>query len=327
MATYTKETALYDTGAIASDIEEAGKTADRYITAVDQSGIKVHAQNNPNINYSKIDANGLEVFKGTTTANSTSVAKFGDTARVGKANYGHVEIDDTGMVVKGNQDGSALSGSDEHSYIASTAAFIGAESNLAHIDMGGARSLIYSTQSGQTVGDRYHGTEIITDTEGAYFTADYATTSIQARKQNKLANVTVDIDASNASHINMVADSIQMNGNSIADFVTSQGISGIWAYRVWNSGIKECWGAYTASIAVTTSSPGYGGYRSGSLNIPAFPVTFTSAPTVTATVGSAGGVWVNNVHTITTTGGSFYLSAGASSAATNRTIYFHVMGK
>ena len=81
MTTYSKETALYDTGAIGDDIEEAGQTAERYITQVDSNGIKVHAQNNPTTNYSLINANGLTVYKG-----GNDVATFGDTARVGKSN-------------------------------------------------------------------------------------------------------------------------------------------------------------------------------------------------------------------------------------------------
>lgn len=97
MATYTKETALYDTGKIGTDITEAGQTASKYITAVDQNGIKVHAENGANINYSKIDANGLEVFKGTTTANSKSVAKFGSTVRIGKTDEAHIEQTSAGL--------------------------------------------------------------------------------------------------------------------------------------------------------------------------------------------------------------------------------------
>ena len=88
----------------------------------------------------------------------------------------------------------------------------------------------------------------------------------------------------------------------------------------------ECWGRYTANIAITTASAGYGGYRSGSLNIPTLPVTFTNTPTVTATAGTTGGFWVNNV-TPSTTGGTFYLSSGASLAAASRTIMFHFLGK
>lgn len=114
---------------------------------------------------------------------------------------------------------------------------------------------------------------------------------------------------------------------NFADYVIEQGTSGIWRYRKWNSGVYECFGTQTASIAVTTSSPGYGGYRSGALSIPTFPITFATTPTVTATIGSGSqGCWVNNVQP-TTTGGSYYLSSGASSAATNRSIQFQVMGR
>lgn len=114
---------------------------------------------------------------------------------------------------------------------------------------------------------------------------------------------------------------------NFADYVIEQGTSGIWRYRKWNSGVYECFGTQTSSIAVTTASPGYGGYRSGQLSIPAFPIAFKAIPTVTATVGSGSqGAWVNNVQP-TTTGGSYYLSSGASSPATNRSIQFQVMGR
>lgn len=114
---------------------------------------------------------------------------------------------------------------------------------------------------------------------------------------------------------------------NFADYIIEQGTSGIWRYRKWNSGVYECFGTYNGSIAVTTSSAGYGGYRSGQLSIPAFPITFAATPTVTATVGSGSqGAWVNNVQP-STTGGSYYLSSGASSAATNRDIQFQVMGR
>ena len=115
-------------------------------------------------------------------------------------------------------------------------------------------------------------------------------------------------------------------GANYDDYVTSQGTSGNWRYRIWNSGIKECWMKKTASYAISTSSSSYGGYRSGALNIDAFPFTFTNVPTVTATMESGAGAWLNQVIP-TTTGGTFYLSAGASLAAADRTINFHVIGE
>ena len=110
------------------------------------------------------------------------------------------------------------------------------------------------------------------------------------------------------------------------DFIVEQGTSGIWTYRKWNSGIAECWGRASGSWAITTASASYGGYRSGALTIAAFPFTFASVPSITATTASAGGCWVNNI-TATTTGGTFYFSAGSSMAAASRTVSFHVIGK
>jgi len=93
MTTYTKETALYDTGAIGDGISEAGETASKYITVIDQNGIKVHAENNPTTNYTQIDGNGMEVFEG-----GISVASFGtDGARLGEKTGAHSEIDANGQ--------------------------------------------------------------------------------------------------------------------------------------------------------------------------------------------------------------------------------------
>ena len=111
-----------------------------------------------------------------------------------------------------------------------------------------------------------------------------------------------------------------------ADYIVDQNSTTRWTYRKWKSGIVECWGEYTASIAVNTSSTSYGGYRSGQLNIPAFPVTYNNAPVIFASIGSGSqGAWVNNV-TPSTTGGTFYLSCGSSLSATDRTIYFYAKG-
>lgn len=129
----------------------------------------------------------------------------------------------------------------------------------------------------------------------------------------------------NGANVKVTGD-FYIQNTQMTDFVVAQGTSGIWTYRKWNSGLAECWGTYTASIAIQTAAAAYGGYRSGQLSIPTFPFTFTAAPCITATSANGGGHWVNNVGS-TTTGGTFYLSIGQSSAAANRSIAFHVMGK
>ena len=97
MATYTKETALYDTGAIADDIDDASKTATSFL-AVDGTGVMVYdgsngvqTPTNPSAttNNVLIDPDSVDIRKGSTvlasfgtetvikTANGTELAHFG----------------------------------------------------------------------------------------------------------------------------------------------------------------------------------------------------------------------------------------------------------
>lgn len=69
---------------------DPSETATNYITA-DSSGIKVHNTGDLS-NYTHITSNGMEVYKG-----GTSVASFGDSARVGKAAAAHSVIDANGQ--------------------------------------------------------------------------------------------------------------------------------------------------------------------------------------------------------------------------------------
>lgn len=116
----------------------------------------------------------------------------------------------------------------------------------------------------------------------------------------------------------------RLNG---ADRVVDCGTSGIWTWRKWESGAAECWGTYTASIAVATASGSYSSYRSGSIGVPAWPAgLFCATPTVTATSLSSGGVWVNHAEA-TPTSLFFYLSCGASLSAASRSIGFHAFGR
>lgn len=61
------------------------------------------------------------------------------------------------------------------------------------------------------------------------------------------------------------------------DFVIEQGVSGIWTYRKWNSGVAECWlrDSYSAVMQNATGNMYYG----NSFSIP-MPITFTKVPTV-----------------------------------------------
>lgn len=68
----------------------AAKTATTYITHIDNNGIRVHPSSTQN-NSVVINAKGMEVFNGGTTS-EYSVAKYGDTARIGKEGGSHLTL-------------------------------------------------------------------------------------------------------------------------------------------------------------------------------------------------------------------------------------------
>lgn len=85
----------------------------------------------------------------------------------------------------------------------------------------------------------------------------------------------------------------------IKDYVVQQGGSGMWTYRLWNSGIAECWGTealtnFTCSVRANDRL-----YRSEEFANITFPFNFTSIPvwnvTVTDFMTSAGGGYFGGV--------------------------------
>lgn len=67
--------------------------------------------------------------------------------------------------------------------------------------------------------------------------------------------------------------------SDMTDFVVAQGTSGIWTYRKWSSGIAECWGYTSKSVAANTVD------TSVYVN---FPFTFTATPNITVGVLAGG---------------------------------------
>ena len=83
----TAESTVINDEAIGDGINDASQTATTYITEIDDNGIKIHAANGVNSNYAQIDASGMDVYKG-----GTSVAKYGDSARIGEQSNDHVLV-------------------------------------------------------------------------------------------------------------------------------------------------------------------------------------------------------------------------------------------
>lgn len=76
--------------------------ANKYITAINEDGVKVHAANNINLNYTQITSEGMEVFKtngATSNPSAISVAKFGQTSIIGRQDQSHIKIINNGLSI------------------------------------------------------------------------------------------------------------------------------------------------------------------------------------------------------------------------------------
>lgn len=103
MTTYSKETALYDTGAIATDIAEAGTKATNYITYIDEeNGIRVYDGNNETIgspaSYAQLNAGGMDII-----TEEANVAHFGSDVRIGLSDGAKTVITSDGLSISSNE--------------------------------------------------------------------------------------------------------------------------------------------------------------------------------------------------------------------------------
>lgn len=106
--------------------------------------------------------------------------------------------------------------------------------------------------------------------------------------------------------------------NHNVDYITAQGSSGNWRYRKWKSGKIEAWGTWSGSIACTTASQPYGGYRSASITSASIPSgIFTTTPKyVVATKNGSNAFKLMNFTATSATGTQFYMSCAASETNT-----------
>ena len=123
-----------------------------------------------------------------------------------------------------------------------------------------------------------------------------------------------------------------------SDWVVEQGtqlVDGVnWTYRLWNSGIGECWGKKVVNTACSTAWGNL--FVSGALDASAvdFPFNFTEIPTVNASLvrGNAGAFLIasgsgGTAPSIYNTGG-FEIARGITqSTANDYTINYQVMGR
>lgn len=111
-----------------------------------------------------------------------------------------------------------------------------------------------------------------------------------------------------------------------ADYVSSKGTSGSWTYRKWKSGKVEAWATLSKSVAITTQSAAYGGYRTASeitYDIPSG--IFDSAPDIVlATKSGSNSARIMNMHANSATKLAGYFSSAASETL-NCSVNFYVV--
>lgn len=89
-----------------------------------------------------------------------------------------------------------------------------------------------------------------------------------------------------SSILNMTAGTININNTKLSDFVVAEGKCDFWTYRMWNSGIAECWG-HTGQTTVSVTSEWGSLYDSGTGHTNGFPgnTTASSALKFNVTIG------------------------------------------
>jgi hypothetical protein len=83
------------------------------------------------------------------------------------------------------------------------------------------------------------------------------------------------------------SDSVNIKGKPIADFVIESDSASGWHYRIWNSGLMECWTTieHTTAVSKAWGSMYVGNTLMARQN---YPVPFSSKPTETATLLNSG---------------------------------------
>lgn len=120
-----------------------------------------------------------------------------------------------------------------------------------------------------------------------------------------------------------IKDIVQKQG-LIKDYVVSQGTSGSWYYRKWNSGKAECWGRITATKSHYTTSNSFYGYY-GSVT---YPFTFTENPRYVYNVQVGSGFAMSGTGTMgeSKTGTNWY-ALSTVSGSQSCVVYMYVFGK
>lgn len=108
------------------------------------------------------------------------------------------------------------------------------------------------------------------------------------------------------------------------DYVTETGDSSGWRYRKWKNGWVEAWCYYSVgSVAITTSSPGYGGYRSAEISITIPSGIFPGTPGCQVQKAQAQGGWIAHATGRSATQIVVMYGSGTSQTITDQYVYVY----
>ena len=88
-----------------------------------------------------------------------------------------------------------------------------------------------------------------------------------------------------------------------SECIIEEGTNGIWTYRIWSSGISECWGKKAISVTTSTSNNGYYTGKVGSLQYPSN--LFISEPVLNCTLKASsfpGHLFIDGTESSSDTG-------------------------
>ncbi len=94
---------------------------------------------------------------------------------------------------------------------------------------------------------------------------------------------------------------LQINGIDI-DYIVEQGVSGIWTYRKWNSGIAECWARFdSSSVACTQKNSGAYSYYTDPITVTEFPFAFIQGTVRSFYSSQNAQIWYSSYNDSTAT--------------------------
>lgn len=112
----------------------------------------------------------------------------------------------------------------------------------------------------------------------------------------------------------------------LLDGIEAEGTSGIWTYRMYASGIAECWGRQTCS---GEASQAWGSLYALVCDAPSYPITFAEPPVVerSLTQSTGSSCWLSGWSAESATNPGRFALLRPTTAAVSAAVSFYVRGK